>query len=216
VELSLHEQIVRVAVVDGGARGAPRVIRDPAGETGRGLLVVQSLSVRTGVCGDYRGRMVWADVPWRRESVPGSALIRQYEEGLRESEATLASWFSGRPVWFGRSTLQWWTLAGSELLTAPTAGELADLLRGVPDVPVRRHSAGIPARSAGAAVTRTPDPRSLPSSGRLSEGAAARRRDAQGARSPRAHGRRHPDGQMTAGQGMVRVWGARSAPATAS
>jgi len=64
VEITWHRQAVRVAVADGGAPGAPRVIDDPAADHGRGLLVVRGLSVRTGVCGDHRGRLVWADVPW--------------------------------------------------------------------------------------------------------------------------------------------------------
>jgi hypothetical protein len=64
VEITWHQAVVRVAVADCGAPGGPRMIDDPAGEHGRGLLVVRSLSVRTGVCGDHRGRLVWADVPW--------------------------------------------------------------------------------------------------------------------------------------------------------
>ena len=63
-EITWHQAVVRVAVADCGAPGGPRVIDDPAGEHGRGLLVVRGLSVRTGVCGDHRGRLVWADVRW--------------------------------------------------------------------------------------------------------------------------------------------------------
>ncbi len=70
VEIAWQQSSVRVAVVDGGAAQAPEVIDDPAGEQGRGLLVVRSLSVRYGVRGDHRGRLVWADVPW---AVAGSA-----------------------------------------------------------------------------------------------------------------------------------------------
>jgi Histidine kinase-like ATPase domain len=64
VEITCHQSAVRVAVTDGGAPGEPRMIDDPTGEHGRGLLVVQGLSVRNGLCGDHRGRLVWADVPW--------------------------------------------------------------------------------------------------------------------------------------------------------
>lgn len=56
--------MVRVAVADCGASSEPRVIGEPASEHGRGLLVVQGVSARVGVCGDQRGRVVWADVPW--------------------------------------------------------------------------------------------------------------------------------------------------------
>jgi Histidine kinase-like ATPase domain len=64
VEIICQQSAVRVAVTDCGAPGEPHMIDDPAGEHGRGLLVVQGLSVRTGVCGDHRGRLVWADVRW--------------------------------------------------------------------------------------------------------------------------------------------------------
>ena len=64
VEITWNRPLVRVAVADCGAPGGPRVVDDPAGVHGRGLLVVRGLSIRTGVCGDHRGRLVWADVPW--------------------------------------------------------------------------------------------------------------------------------------------------------
>ena len=64
VEIIWHQQAVRVAVADGGGPSEPSVIDDPAAEHGRGLLLVQGLSVRTGVCGDHRGRLIWADIPW--------------------------------------------------------------------------------------------------------------------------------------------------------
>ncbi|HUY48850.1 MAG TPA: ATP-binding protein [Streptosporangiaceae bacterium] len=64
VELDWRGPVVRVTVADCGAPGEPRLIDDPAAEHGRGLVVVRGLSVRTGVCGDHRGRLVWADVAW--------------------------------------------------------------------------------------------------------------------------------------------------------
>ncbi len=64
VEIVWSQLMVRVAVTDDGAPDGPRLIDDPAGEHGRGLVVVAALSARTGVCGDHRGRLVWADVPW--------------------------------------------------------------------------------------------------------------------------------------------------------
>jgi hypothetical protein len=75
LEITWCESAVRVAVADGGAPGAPRVIDDPAAEQGRGLLVVEGLSVRSGVLGDHRGRIVWADIPWgdAGAATPGSS-----------------------------------------------------------------------------------------------------------------------------------------------
>jgi anti-sigma regulatory factor (Ser/Thr protein kinase) len=126
VEVAWYRPVVRVAVTDDGAAAGPRVIDDPAGEHGRGLLVVAGLSARTGVCGDHRGRLVWADVPWD-DAKPASSLAR-YEAAIGEGQAGLASRFAGATAWFGRSTLQWWALAGDELVTAPSAQELAILL----------------------------------------------------------------------------------------
>ena len=130
VEITFHRSVVRVAVADCGAPAGPRVIDDPAGEHGRGLLVVKGLSARTGVCGDHRGRLVWADVPWDEAGAaePVSPQDR-YQAAIRDGQAGLATRFAGVSVWFGRSTLQWWALAGGELVTAPSAAELAGQLR---------------------------------------------------------------------------------------
>jgi len=129
VEITWHRAAARVAVTDCGAPDGPRVINDPDGEHGRGLRVVEGLSVRTGVCGDHRGRLVWADVLWGDAGTaePASPQDR-YEAAIRDGQAGLASRFAGVPAWFGRSTLQWWALAGGELLAAPSAQELASLL----------------------------------------------------------------------------------------
>ena len=70
VEVTWHESAVRVAVADGGSPTEPRVIEDPAAEHGRGLLLVAALSVRTGVTGDHRGRLVWADIAWDGPNAP--------------------------------------------------------------------------------------------------------------------------------------------------
>jgi serine/threonine-protein kinase RsbW len=64
VEIRWRRSAVRVAVADSGGPAQPRIIEDPAGERGRGLLLVRGLSQRTGTCGDHQGRLVWADVRW--------------------------------------------------------------------------------------------------------------------------------------------------------
>jgi len=55
---------VRVGVTDCGGPEQPQVVDDPAGERGRGLLLVTGLSLRTGTHGNHQGRLVWADVRW--------------------------------------------------------------------------------------------------------------------------------------------------------
>jgi serine/threonine-protein kinase RsbW len=81
VEITNLGSAVRVAVTDGGAANGPLLIHDPAGEHGRGLIVIAGLSVRDGVSGDPRSRTVWADVPW--------AGVRDADAGQRAGRAAL-------------------------------------------------------------------------------------------------------------------------------
>ena len=166
VEISWLRSAVRIAVVDCGAPAGPRVIDDPDGEHGRGLLVVQGLSARTGVCGDHRGRLVWADIPWGGADAEQPASSQDpYEAAIGDGQAALASRFSGVPAWFGRSTLEWWALAGGKLLAAPSAQELASLLDCVPGLldyvpglPPARMPSAVGAASANARTTRAGGP----------------------------------------------------------
>jgi anti-sigma regulatory factor (Ser/Thr protein kinase) len=66
VGITWYQDRMRVAVTDGGAQAGPKLITDPEGEHGRGLLLVRALATRTGVNGDQRSRLVWADVPFER------------------------------------------------------------------------------------------------------------------------------------------------------
>ena len=79
VEVACLGPVIRVAVTDEGAQGAPRLARDPVGDIdcesdcGRGLLIVNALSRTSGVCGNTSGRTVWAEVavaPQGRSSSP--------------------------------------------------------------------------------------------------------------------------------------------------
>jgi Histidine kinase-like ATPase domain len=130
VEVTWHESVVQVAVADGGGPAEPRVVDEPDGERGRGLLLVHGLSVRTGFTGDQRGRLVWAQIAWPGLNPGATGTSRDpYQAAIREGEAALARRFTGVPAWFGRSTLAWWAVAGpAGLVSAPTAGELAWLL----------------------------------------------------------------------------------------
>ncbi len=163
VEVTWHRPVVRVAVADCGAPGGPQMIDEPAGEHGRGLLVVHGLSVRSGVCGDHRGRLVWADVPWGGAGAAEPASSQDpYEAAIHDGQAGLSSRFAGVPTWFGRSTLLWWALAGGELVAAPSAGELTRVLGRVlasqPSWPAVRDLVSVdagPARAATGGERRT-------------------------------------------------------------
>jgi serine/threonine-protein kinase RsbW len=77
VEVTWLESALRVAVADCGGAAEPHVHQDPDGERGRGLLLVRGLSLRTGVRGDRRGRLVWADCAYGRPSPnPGTPSSR--------------------------------------------------------------------------------------------------------------------------------------------
>jgi hypothetical protein len=64
VEITQAPFCVQVAVTDDGGPGAPRVIADPDGEHGRGLVLVRGLSARMGMDGGPGGRTVWAQIDW--------------------------------------------------------------------------------------------------------------------------------------------------------
>lgn len=130
VEITRYRTAVRVLIADQGGQAEPHVIDDPAAEGGRGLLLVRGLSVRTGIAGDQRGRLVWADVAFDAPDASGQVSVHDpYEAAIRDGQATLARRFRDVPAWFGRSTLAWWALAGSgELVTASSAPELASML----------------------------------------------------------------------------------------
>jgi hypothetical protein len=129
-EVTWHGSMVQVAVADGGGHSAPHLIGDIAAENGRGLQLVHSLSMRSGWCGDERGRLVWAHVPWQHPAtVVKPPTADPYEAAIRDGKTALATRFADVPAWFGRSTLQWWALGPAGLVTAPTAQGLAAQLR---------------------------------------------------------------------------------------
>jgi anti-sigma regulatory factor (Ser/Thr protein kinase) len=150
VEVSWHHRAVRVAVADQGAPTGPRLPDepDPMSETGHGLLLVAGLSSRTAVSGDERARLVWAEVPWEGGNAVGpDAFPDSYEAAIRDGEQLLSRRHRGVPAWFGRSTLQWWAVAGwperSRLVTADSPQELVWLLDTL-------HSPATPPKPSGA------------------------------------------------------------------
>lgn len=149
VEVTWQQSAVQVAVADCGGPAEPRMIDDPAEERGRGLLLVQGLSLRTGYTGDQRGRLAWAHIAWDDPAPAGHPPSQDpYQAAVRDGEAALARSFTGVPAWFGRSTLAWWAVAGSQgLVSAPTAPELAGLLTRLLDT--RTRPPGRPAPASG-------------------------------------------------------------------
>ncbi|SRR5579859_412510 len=138
VEITWHPSVVHVAVADCGGPGEPHPINDPDAEHGRGLLMVRGLSLRSGYTGDQRGRLVWAQIDWHDpHCLARGAADDPYQAAVRDGEEALARKFAGVPSWFGRSTLDWWALAGpAGLVSAPTAPELANRLQQLLATPV--------------------------------------------------------------------------------
>ena len=160
----LRPVTVRVAVADGGAGTAPELTpgTDPLGpgplgldspgigplsadqlgsaqlsEHGRGLRVVRALAGRTGVCGDHRGRLVWAEIQWSGEGTAEPEFPDGYESSLRDIQGVLTARYPEADIWFGRTTMQWWAMIGRpekghpearRLLTAESPVDLAQLL----------------------------------------------------------------------------------------
>lgn len=96
VEITWHGTIVRVGVVDDGAPDGPHLIEDPLREHGRGMVIVHALSSRVGVCGDHRGRLVWADVAWIADGAMAPQPVADgYAAAISDGQAALVGRFSG-------------------------------------------------------------------------------------------------------------------------
>jgi anti-sigma regulatory factor (Ser/Thr protein kinase) len=130
---------------DGSAGRRPPVAGPPPGH-GRGLRLVQALAARCGVCGDHRGRLVWADLRWAGPGPAGDP--DGYQAAIADIRTVLAARYPEASIWFGRSTMRWWALASGPgagwLLSADSPVDLAQLLDvyRVTQRPARRRSRG--------------------------------------------------------------------------
>lgn len=146
VQVARHQSMVYVAVTDGGSLGEPRVIEDPDGERGRGLLLVHGLSARTGWTGDEQGRVVWAQIPWPG---PGPYIADcspdPCQSATGEGEAALARRVATVAALFGRPAAAWRAVTGrAGLMSATTAQKLTGLPCPVPGIADPPPAAGQP------------------------------------------------------------------------
>lgn len=118
VEIVWDAAAVHLAVSDGGAPSGPRVVDDLRQENGRGLLLVRGLSRSCGVCGDQRGRVVWADVPW---ADPEAVSLGRWVAAVGDGGEILGGGLTGVPGWLGQPMLPC-GLAGPEGMDAAAFG----------------------------------------------------------------------------------------------
>ena len=68
VEVTSLGPVVRLDVTDQGGPFVPQVSDVAMSDRGRGLIIVQALAERYGVCGGGGGRTVWAELAWTAQS----------------------------------------------------------------------------------------------------------------------------------------------------
>ena len=107
-----------------GSLSVDQLGSDRLSEHGRGLRLVRALAERTGVCGDHRGRLVWAEIRWDSDGAAQPEFPDGYEASLRDIQAVLAARYPEADIWFGRATMQWWALIGRPEQGHPEARRL--------------------------------------------------------------------------------------------
>jgi anti-sigma regulatory factor (Ser/Thr protein kinase) len=163
-EVTWHPAAVRIVVADQGAPTGPQLIDDPMAESGRGMVVVRELSARTGVAGDERGRLVWAEVTWTGDAAaPPAGFPDGCEAAIRDGQQLLAVRHSRAVTWFGRATMQWWALAGypgsDHLVAADSPQELSRRLDALQALTTPRMPTATAAAGPAAAVAARRDRR---------------------------------------------------------
>ena len=86
--------------------------------------MVRALAGRTGVCGDHRGRLVWAEIQWGGEGTAEPEFPDGYESSLRDIQGVLTARYPEADIWFGRTTMQWWAMIGRPEKGHPEARRL--------------------------------------------------------------------------------------------
>jgi len=93
LRLRFTGETLRIEVEDGGDGVPDLQVADQAAEHGRGLLLVSALCLAWGIDAGAEGKIVWAELPVRRESAP---------PGDRSDAASRGAEADTRPSRFGR------------------------------------------------------------------------------------------------------------------
>jgi anti-sigma regulatory factor (Ser/Thr protein kinase) len=142
VDIDWSPALTRIVIGDQGSAktppAAPR-IGDvaPLGESGRGLLLVDSMADDWGTASRPNRRWVWADVSWQSRGGPLLAAPGGLDAAIA-SNSMVRRAFPGTSVWWGHRTRAWWAaVPGSTnahgLISAPTRdGLIRALARSYP------------------------------------------------------------------------------------
>jgi hypothetical protein len=136
VEVAWSPNRARVVVGDQGSdeipASKPATDDDAADvESGRGLLLIDAMSVGWGIAGDAGARWLWADVHWRSRGGPLPTALG--DDCAAQQLAALSRAYPGTAAWYESQSGQWCatvpaTTAGGKL-NAPSPAALAHLLK---------------------------------------------------------------------------------------
>ena len=128
VEVTWSPQAARVVVGDQGSHEVPAIAASAGDQaaflqSGRGLLLIDTLSAAWGIAGDATARWLWADVHWRSQGGPLPTAADGDSDAARHL-ATLHHAYPGTTPWYSPQSGQWHAILpgardAPESLTAP-------------------------------------------------------------------------------------------------
>ena len=112
VDIEWAPALARVVIGDQGSAKVPAIAPrsgDAAafGESGRGLLLVDSVADDWGTASHPNRRWVWADFEWRARGGPLLAAPGGLDAAIA-SNAMIRKAFPGTSIWWGQLTEVWW------------------------------------------------------------------------------------------------------------
>jgi serine/threonine-protein kinase RsbW len=158
VDIDWTPALVRVVVGDQGAASAPAVAALTGraallSDSGRGLLLVDSVADDWGTASRPNRRWVWSDVRWQAGGGPPLAAPANLDAAMASSRMIRKS-FPGTSIWWGHRSKSWWAAVPGPtnahgLICAPTRDSLIQsLVRSYPRAAGRwRPAAAVAART---------------------------------------------------------------------
>jgi hypothetical protein len=112
VDIDWSPSLTRVVVGDQGSADAPAVASrsggaGTAGESGRGLVIVEDVADEWGTASRPNRRWVWADVKWQARGGPLLAAPGGPDAAIASNTLNRKN-FPGTSIWWGHLTKSWW------------------------------------------------------------------------------------------------------------